>query len=65
MEQSKKPIKGMIRLPSMLLCNLKPTKFTIANIKRKPTLPAVEMLSNCNKFAIINVAIAVINNPMG
>ncbi len=43
---------GTKAFPLVLLDNLKPTEFTIANTNKKPTLPAVDILSNSNVLTI-------------
>ena len=59
------PAIGIILLLFVCFENLKPTKLTIPKMSKNPTLPAVEMLSKLRIFTKINVAIAVINNPIG
>ena len=50
-----KPIKGMVLWAPVSFDNRKPTRFTTPKISKKPTLPAVEMLSNSNTITKNNV----------
>ena len=59
------PISGILFLLPVFCASLNPARFTIAKINKNPTLPAVEMLSNCRVFTGMRVATAVINSPTG
>ena len=59
------PSKGIILMHLISSYNLKPTKFTMEKMSKKPTLPAVEMLSNSKVFVKVRVRIPVISRPIG
>lgn len=61
----KKPTKGIHLLAPICCASLNPTKFTMANMSKNPTLPAIEMLEIGKILAAIIVTIAVINKPLG